>query len=262
MILSSASFVRSVKNGIIKKVERAHSVPMLAIVLVGKNPASLSYVKKKGQVAESLGCRYELHCLPQTASQARILALIAQLNASPEVTGIIVQLPLPEKHDVDTIISAIAPHKDVDNLRGDSPFIAPSVQAIWHILLKAGAPRKDTPILIIGYGTLIGKPLHAFLMKKGFTRLTVADKKTKNLDILTQKADVVISATGKPNLVTRVKRGAIVIDAGSGFYKGKIKGDADTAAVALLAKIVTPVPGGVGPLTVAYLFRNLLLALK
>lgn len=262
MILSSASFVRSVKNEITKKIARAHRVPVLAIILAGNDPASLSYVKKKGQVAESLGCAYVLHRLPRNASHKRLTNLITRLNTDAAITGIIVQLPLPEKFNTNTVLHAIAPHKDVDNLRGDSPFVSPSVQAIWHILSKTNAPKKNAPILIIGCGALIGKPLHAFLLKKRFTHISVADSKTKNLAALIQKADVVIAAAGRPNLVTRIKRGAIVIDAGSGFYKGKIKGDVDTVAVAKLAKIVTPVPGGVGPLTVAYLFKNLVLALE
>ncbi|OGD31506.1 hypothetical protein A3C91_01335 [Candidatus Azambacteria bacterium RIFCSPHIGHO2_02_FULL_52_12] len=234
--------------------------PALAVVLAGDNHASVNYVERKGLAARSVGCGFAVHRLPAGVSQARVALLIEKLNKSKLVDGIIVQLPMPTKFNTQKILSAIAPQKDVDNLRGDSPYLSPSVQAIWHMLSKAGKPQKHTSILIVGHGRLIGKPVYGFLLKKGFTNITVADKTTKNLSTLTAKADVIISAVGKPGLIKKVKKGAIVIDAGSGLKKGKIKGDVDVARVAQLAKIVTPVPGGVGPLTVVYLFKNLLSA--
>ncbi len=260
MILYGKPFAQRVEREVARRAAKMHAKPVLAIVLVGSDPASLSYVKRKGQAAESLGCGFLLRHLTNGVSEARVILLLKKLNKDKKVRGIIVQLPLPKKFNTERVLSAIAPQKDIDNLRGDSPFLSPSVQAIWHLLTKTGVPKKSAPILIIGYGRLIGKPLHAFLVKKGFTNIDVADKKTENLNARILAADVVISATGQPSLVKRVKRGAVVIDAGAGIQNGKIKGDVDIARVAKFAKVVAPVPGGVGPLTVAYLFKNLISA--
>ncbi len=260
MLLYGKPLAEKVEREIARRAAALRYKPELAVVVIGNNPASLNYVKRKGAVARSVGCGFAVHRLPASASRARIIALIEKLNASKSVHGIIIQLPLPAKCDTEKILSVIAPEKDVDNLRGDSPFISPSVQAIWHILKKAGMPEKHTPVLVVGYGRLIGKPLCLFLTEKGFTHITIADKNTKNLSALTQKADVIISGVGKANLITKVKKGATVIDAGASRHGGKIAGDIAADRVAKKAKILTPVPGGVGPLTVAYLFKNLLMA--
>lgn len=258
ILLYGKPFARKVERAIAKRAAKMRHKPMLAVVLVGSNHASMNYVQRKGLAAHSVGCDFKVHRLPANVSEARVIVLIKKLNNSKSVSGIIVQLPLPTALHTQKVLSTIAPEKDVDNLRGDSPFISPSVQAIWHILGKAEKLKKNTRILVVGHGRLIGKPLYAFLLEKGFTNITVADRTTKNLSALCAKADVIISAVGKPGLIRRVKKGAIVIDAGAGFHKGKIKGDVDVARIAKLAKVVTPVPGGVGPLTVAYLFKNLL----
>ena len=170
----------------------------------------------------------------------------------------IVQLPLPAKFNTEKIISAIRKNKDVDNLRGDSLFISPAVQAIWQMLASNGNPSKKARILLVGYGRIIGKPIHAFLLKKKFSNIKIADKKTKNLPPLVKKADIIISGAGKANLIKDVKKDAIMIDAGASLHKGKIVGDVDLKRVVKKAKLVTPVPGGIGPLTVAYLFKNLI----
>ncbi|MBI1755154.1 bifunctional 5,10-methylenetetrahydrofolate dehydrogenase/5,10-methenyltetrahydrofolate cyclohydrolase [Candidatus Azambacteria bacterium] len=260
LLLYGKPLARIVERAIVKYTVRMRQKPTLAVVLAGNNRASLNYVKRKGFAARAVRCNFAVHQLPASASETRVILLIKKLNKNKSVNGIIVQLPLPAKFNTQKILSAIAPEKDVDNLRGDSPFVSPSVQAIWHMLGKAGRIKRNTPILVVGHGRLIGKPLHTFLLRKGFTNVAVADKTTKNISALTARADAVISAVGKPGLIKKVKKGAIVIDAGAGFFKGKIKGDVDVARVSRQAKIVTPVPGGVGPLTVAYLFKNLLRA--
>lgn len=259
-LLYGKPLAEKVERAVARRAAKMRQKPALAVVLVGNDRASLHYVERKRSIAQSLGCRFTIFRIPATASPLRLIVFIKQLNKNKAVHGIIIQLPLPPKYDTEKILASIAPAKDVDNLRGDSPFISPSVQAIWHMLGKTGKCKKNTRILIVGYGRLIGKPLYAFLLKKEFTNVVVADTTTKNLSALCIGADVVISAVGKPGLIRRVKKGAIVIDAGAGFYKGKIKGDVDIVRVAKLAKIVTPVPGGIGPLTVAYLFKNLLSA--
>jgi len=252
---------QKVQSDIRKQTAHARRKPTLAVVLVGNDPASVNYVNRKGAVAELIGCGFRIYRLPASASETRIISLIERLNKNTVVNGTIVQLPLSNKIRTEKVLSAISPKKDVDNLRGDSPFVSPSVQAIWHLLSVAEKQNKKTKMLIVGYGRLIGKPLHAFLLQKGFSNIAVADSTTKNLTSLTAKTEVLISAVGKPNLIKEIKKGAVVIDAGAGFIKGKIKGDVDVARVSKLAKVITPVPGGVGPLTVVYLFKNVVLSM-
>lgn len=255
--LYGKQFAQQVQHQVARRASGMRMKPTLAIILVGSDPASLNYVARKERAAHEAGCGFTLHRLRVGVSQKRIVSLIERLNKNTKVRGIIVQLPLPRKFNTEEVLSAIAPAKDVDNLRGDSSFVSPSVRAIWHILQKAGKPRKSAHILIVGYGRLIGKPLFAYLLEKGFTNIVVADKSTKNLSVLTSQAHIIISAVGKPGLISRVKKGAIIIDAGAGLKNGKIKGDVDVALVSKQAALLTPVPGGVGPLTVAYLFKNL-----
>ena len=164
------------------------------------------------------------------------------------------------KFNTEKIISTIKKDKDVDNLRGDSPFVSPAVQAIWQLLCSSDKPLKKVNILLVGYGRTIGQPMHSYLAKKGFTNITIADKNTKNLSRLTEKANIIISGVGKANLIKKVKKGAVVIDAGASMRKGKIVGDVNMKSAEKSAALITPVPGGVGPLTVAYLFKNLVIA--
>ena len=258
MILYSKPFVEKIEKEILKKTLGMKTPPVLAIVLVGKDPASLNYIKRKKQIAVKLGCEAKLFHFSPDADEKEIINLIKKINADKKISGVIVQLPLPAKFNTDKIISTIKKSKDVDNLRGDSPFISPAVQAIWTLLNTENKPSKKANILIVGYGQTIGQPIHSHLVKKGFDNIIIADRNTKNLSRLTEKADVIISGAGKANLIKDVKKDAIVIDAGASLHKGKIVGDVDLKRVAKKAKILTPVPGGIGPLTVVYLFKNLI----
>src|SRR3989344_5390213 len=260
MILPSAPFVEKNERAIAKKVRGMKTPPTLAVVLVGNDPASLSYVRQKERMAAKLGCGFFLLHIPARAKTNYIIAQIKKLNANTAVHGIIVQLPLPKQADTNRVINAIAAKKDVDNLRGNSPFTAPAVKAIWEMLSHTGVPRISDRIAIIGYGRVIGKPFHAFLRAREFKNIVVADHAIKNIVTLTKDADIVISGVGKANLVTTVKKGARVIDAGTSVYKGKIVGDVDIAKVRAKAAVITPVPGGIGPLTVIHLFINCVIA--
>lgn len=260
MILPSAPFVTKNEKIIVKKIRGMKTAPTLAVVLVGNDPASLTYVRQKERMALKLGCGFFLLHLPEGTHADHIIAQIKKLNANTAVHGIIVQLPLPKRTDTDKIIIAIAAKKDVDNLRGSSPFTAPAVAAIWEMLTSTGAPRTSDRIAIIGYGRVIGKPLHAFLTTRGFTNIVVANSATKDIAALTKEADVIVSGVGKANLITAVKKGASVIDAGASVYKGKIVGDVDVKKVQAKAAVLTPVPGGIGPLTVIHLFTNCVIA--
>lgn len=260
MILSSAAFVAKNEKTIAKKVRAMKTPPTLAVVLVGSNPASLTYVRQKERMALKLGCGFFLLHIPERARAEHIIGHIQKLNKDTSIHGIIVQLPLPNPKDTDTVIAAISPKKDVDNLRGDSPFTSPAVTAIWEMLSASTVPDKNARIAIIGYGRIIGKPLHAFLLQRGFSNIAVANSATKNISALTKDADIIVSGVGKANLVTTVKKGAIVIDAGACLYKGKIVGDVDVRKAQKNAAVITPVPGGVGPLTVIHLFTNCVIA--
>lgn len=259
MILYSKPFVEKIENEILRKTRGMKTPPVLGIVLVGNDPASLSYIKRKELAAKKLGCESKLFDFPPNADETEIISLIEKINADKKISGVIVQLPLPAKFNTEKIISAIKKEKDVDNLRGDSPFISPAAQAIWTLLNAKSKLSKKANILIVGYGRTIGQPIHIYLVKKGFANITIADKNTKNLSLLIEEADIIISGAGKANLIKKVKKGAIVIDAGACLYKGKIVGDVDMERVEKTTSFVTPVPGGVGPLTVVYLFKNLIL---
>src|SRR3989344_156032 len=192
MILYSKPFVEKIEKEILKKTRRMKAPPVLAIVLAGNDPASISYIKRKEQTAKKLGCEAKLFYFAATrehrerssrrmtasAEETEIIAIIKKINADKKISGVIVQLPLPAKFNTDKIISTIKKSKDVDNLRGDSPFISPAVQAIWMLLNAEGKPPKKANVLIIGYGQTIGKPMHTFLLKKKFTNIEIADKKT------------------------------------------------------------------------------------
>ena len=289
-LLYSKPFVEKIEKEILRKTRKMKAPPVLAIVLAGNDPASLSYVKRKEQTAKKLGCEAKLFHMLTDTNEAEIITLIKKINTDKKILGMIVQLPLPDKFNTDKIISMIKKSKDVDNLRGDSPFISPSTQAIWTLINVAGNPRtqraeqsrraqwsnprqgdeasdeasydgkpsKKANVLIVGYGKIIGRPMHAFLLKKKFTNIEIADRKTKNLQLLAKKADIIISGAGQANLIKDIKKGAVVIDAGASLHKGKIAGDVDIKRAAKKAKLITPVPGGVGPLTVTYLFKNLI----
>ena len=257
MILYSKPFVEKIEKEILRKTRRMKTPPVLAIVLAGSDPASLSYVKRKEQTAKKLGCEAKLFHMLADTNEAEIITLIKKINTDKKISGMIVQLPLPDKFNTDKIISMIKKSKDVDNLRGDSPSVSPSTQAIWTLINVVGKPSKKARILLVGYGKIIGRPMRAFLLKKKFTNIEIADRKTKNLSLLVKKADIIISGAGQANLIKDVKKGAVVIDVGASLHKGKISGDVDLKRVAKKAKLITPVPGGVGPLTVACLFKNL-----
>lgn len=260
MILPSAPFVAKNETILAKKVRAMKTPPTLAVVLVGSDPASLTYVRQKERMALKLGCGFFLLHLPDRARTEHIIGQIQKLNKDASIHGIIVQLPLPNRKDTNAVIAAISPKKDVDNLRGNSPFTAPAVTAIWEMLSASTVLNKNDRIAIIGYGRIIGKPLHAFLMQRGFTNITIADSATKNISALTKDADIVVSGVGKAKLITTVKKGASVIDAGACLHNGKIVGDVDVKKVQAKAAILTPVPGGIGPLTVIHLFTNLITA--
>jgi methylenetetrahydrofolate dehydrogenase (NADP+)/methenyltetrahydrofolate cyclohydrolase len=245
--------------------------PGLAVVLVGNNPASESYVGSKMKMTTGSGMRSFDHRLPQSTSEAELLALIARLNTDPTVHGILVQLPLPAQIDPHKIINAIDPAKDVDGfhpvnagrLSAGLPALAPCTPVGCVLLAKSVQPSlAGLEAVVIGRSNIVGKPLAQLLLAENAT-VTVAHSKTRDLPAVSRRADLLFAAVGRPEMVRRdwVKPGAVVIDVGinrvaAAGGKSRIVGDVAFTEVAEIAGAITPVPGGVGPMTIACLLAN------
>lgn len=251
----------------VAELKRSGVQPKLAVILVGDNSASAIYVRNKGRRAEELGISFRLIHLPATVNEAELLQNIEQLNHDSGVDGILVQLPLPAAINEETVINAIAPEKDVDgfspvnfgHLWQNNPAIIPSTAGGIMTLLKAkNIDLTGQNVVIINRSNIVGRPLAALMLQQDAT-VTIAHSKTKNLPELTRTADILVSATGRAAFVTKdmVHPGAIVIDVGMNRDEaGKLVGDVDFAAVSKKAGLITPVPGGVGPMTVITLMQQ------
>jgi methylenetetrahydrofolate dehydrogenase (NADP+)/methenyltetrahydrofolate cyclohydrolase len=256
--------------------------PCLALVRVGEDPASVSYVKKKEQTAAEIGIEGRLILPPVTITQAELLAEVDRLNADENVDGILVQSPLPAGLDEREIFGRIDPTKDVDGLHplnlgkvaqdDDSGFVACTPSGVMELLARSGVDLRGRHVVVLGRSLLVGKPVALLALQKragANATVTVCHSGTANLPVLTRQADVLIAAIGRAEFVTAdmVKPGAVVIDVGvsrvpdatrkSGY---RLSGDVHFASVAPIAAKITPVPGGVGPMTVAMLMRNTVLA--
>ena len=240
--------------------------PGLATVLIGEDPASRVYVRNKIRACENLGLHSEHRQYPAAVAGAELLDAIAALNADETIHGILVQLPLPPQLDAATLLQAISPAKDVDGfhwnnlgaLAAGQPQLVPCTPAgVLHLLDSTKIPVEGQQAVIIGRSLQVGRPAALLLIARGAT-VTVCHSKTRDLPAVTRTADILIAAVGRPRLVTAamVKPGAVVIDVGINRLDGKLVGDVDFAAVAPLASHITPVPGGVGPMTVAMLVAN------
>ena len=252
--------------------------PGLAVVLVGEDPASQAYVRAKDKRAAELGIHSVKHELPATTTQADLLALVAELNADPAIHGILVQSPPPKHIDEASIVRAIDPAKDVDGfhpinvakLALDDPtgFVPCTPLGCQRLLIEAGVQTSGARAVVLGRSMIVGKPMALLLMAKGTggdATVTVAHSRTKDIAAVTREADIVIAAIGRPEFVTAdmVKEGAVVIDVGINRVddliapKGyRLVGDVDFQNVAPKCAAITPVPGGVGPMTIAMLMAN------
>lgn len=238
-------------------------IPGLAIIMVGADPASLVYTRNKERLATKLGVQVAMKNLPATATKAEVVAVIEACNHDDQIDGIILQSPLPAHLDEDYLSQLILPAKDVDGLHatnlgklvqrqpGDYP-IAATPQGIMGLLAAYDLTVTGQRVVIMGRSRLVGLPLAALMQNAGAT-VTVVHRQTKDLTTLTRQADILVVATGQAKLVTEqmVKPGAIVIDVGINRVDGQLVGDVDYEAVAPVASWITPVPGGVGPMTVA-----------
>lgn len=261
----------------VAKLKKKGIVPGLGVVLVGEDPASKSYVTAKERACEEIGIYSDDNRLDANTSQQKLLALIRKMNRDPKINGILVQLPLPDGLNESQVLLAIDPAKDVDGFHpmnvgkmvvGEKAFLPCTPHGVIQLLIRSGVTLKGAEVVIVGRSNIVGKPLANMLIQKndkGNATVTVCHTRTKNLAAHTRRADIVIAAAGKPNTVTAdmVKEGAVVIDVGVNRIEDATKkqgyrlvGDVDFEAVKEKASLITPVPGGVGPMTITMLLYN------
>lgn len=245
----------------------------LAVIQVGADPASSVYVGNKKKACAYVGIESLSYELPEETTQEALLDLIADLNQKDAVNGILVQLPLPRHIDEDAVIRAIDPKKDVDGFHpqsvgalciGQPGFVSCTPAGVIELLKRSGVEIAGKECVVIGRSNIVGKPMAILLLRENGT-VTVAHSRTKNLEEVTKRADILVVAVGKPKMITRkyVKEGAVVIDVGIHRNEsGKLCGDVDYEDVAPVCSAITPVPGGVGPMTIAMLMYNCVRSLE
>jgi len=257
----------------VKELQGQGIYPGLAVVLVGDDPGSHIYVRNKAKSCEAVGIYSEIHRMPQETTQAELLGLIDKLNNEVKIHGILVQSPLPKQIDEDAIIDAIAVHKDVDcfhpvnvgNLMiGKPSFLPCTPSGIIAILKHLQIPLAGKHAVVIGRSNIVGKPIALMLLRENAT-VTICHSKTPNIAEIASTADILVVAVGKAKMIHRhyIKPGAVVVDVGiNRLETGKVVGDVDFDDVAQVAGWITPVPGGVGPMTITMLLQNTLEAAK
>ena len=247
--------------------------PGLAVVIVGDDPASRVYVNSKKKACEEIGYYSEEHALSKDTTESELLSLVEKLNGDGKIHGILVQLPLPDHIDEEKIINAISPKKDVDAFHpvnvgkimiGNFDFLPCTPAGVMELLDEANIDLTGKNCVVIGRSNIVGKPQAMLLLHKNAT-VTICHSKTKNLKEITKNADVLVAAVGRAKMVTAdyVKKGAVVIDVGMNRLENKkLAGDVDFDSVKDVASYITPVPGGVGPMTIAMLMKNTFTAAK
>ncbi len=245
--------------------------PKLAVIMVGSDSASQIYVRNKSKACDYIGIKFEEHLLPEETKQEELLNLIEELNNKKEINGILLQSPIPRNLDINEAFRKISPEKDVDGFHpvnvgklvlGQDTFISCTPFGIMKILEEYNIDIEGKNAVVIGRSNIVGKPMSQCLLNKNAT-VTICHSKTKNLAEITKNADILVAAIGKPCFVTEdmVKPGTIVIDVGiNRMEDGKLKGDVDFETVNQKASYITPVPGGVGPMTIAMLMTNVVKA--
>ena len=273
-IIDGKNIALKVREGLMPRVEALKEegkIPGLTVVLVGENPASQIYVRNKERAAVKLGYKSEVIRMEETATQQELMDVVLRLNNDDSVDGILVQLPLPKHMDEQAILAAIDPNKDVDGfhamnagrlMNGEKGFVACTPKGVMRLLEETGVELSGKNAVVVGRSNIVGKPLALLLLEKNGT-VTVCHSRTKNLKEECLGADILVAAIGKPRFITAdmVKPGAVVIDVGINRTEdGKLCGDVDYEAVEPISSYITPVPGGVGPMTITMLMKNTLLA--
>jgi len=276
IILDGKETAKKVRENLKSKVEELKKNginPKLAVIMVGEDGASKIYVRNKSKACEELGIEYEEFLLGDNTTQEQLLKLINELNERKDVHGILLQSPIPKHLDINEAFRTISPEKDVDGFNpvnvgklvlGQDTFISCTPFGVIKLLEEYNIPIEGKNAVVIGRSNIVGKPMLQCLLNKHAT-VTICHSKTKNLKEVTKKADILVAAIGKANFVTKdmVKKGAVVIDVGiNRNEQGKVCGDVDFEEVQDLASYITPVPGGVGPMTIAMLMTNIVKAAK
>ena len=283
-IISGAEIAEQIRQELRKDIASLKEkgvTPGLAVVLVGEDPASQSYVRMKGKACEELGLFSQTIVKPADTSEEELLALIDSLNADPRIHGILVQLPLPKHIDENKVILRIDPNKDVDGfhpinvgkmLIGEPGFLPCTPHGIQEMLIRSGVDPEGKHVVVVGRSNIVGKPVAAILVQKrkgANATVTIAHSRTRDLASITRSADILVAAMGSPQFIKAdmVREGAVVIDVGSNRIDDpsakrgyRWAGDADFEAVKEKAPAITPVPGGVGPMTIVMLMKNTVLS--
>lgn len=267
-----ASSVKQTVKQEVAELHKRHIKPCLAVILVGENPASLVYVNNKQKTCNELGIESKSIIIPEDFGQENLLEVIRDLNEDPTVNGILCQLPLPAGYDEQAIIEAINPVKDVDAFHpinvgrivtGDYTFLPCTPAGVMEMLQYYDIDISGKECVVVGRSNIVGKPMSMLLLHKNGT-VTTAHSRTKDLAEVCRRADILVVAVGKPKFITAdmVKDGAVVIDVGINRVEGKLCGDVDFENVSRKTSWITPVPGGVGPMTIAMLMKNTVTATK
>lgn len=276
MIIDGKSISEKIKAEVKTEVENLKKEginPSLSVILVGNDPSSAIYVKNKGLACEKVGILSNTYRLPENAETKDVIELVEALNYDKKTNGILVQVPMPPQIDEEAVLKSVSAEKDVDGfhiinagllyLNRDGGFIPCTANGIIALIKSTGETIDGKTAVVVGRSMIVGKPVAQLLMKENAT-VTVCHTHTKNLKAITSAADILVVAAGKKHLITKdmVKRGAIVIDVGITRENGKLFGDVDFDEVKNVAAYVTPVPGGVGPMTIAMLLKNTVIAAK
>jgi methylenetetrahydrofolate dehydrogenase (NADP+)/methenyltetrahydrofolate cyclohydrolase len=269
-IISGKAVASRVKDELrieVEKLKEEGIVPGLVVVLVGEDPASLIYVRNKERACNQLGINSWVERLPATIEKDELLQLIKKLNADPKVNGMLVQLPLPEHLSEEEVTNLISPEKDVDGfhpvnlgrlMRGQDGALPCTPAGVMELIKESGVEIAGKECVVVGRSNIVGKPMFHLLLKEHGT-VTVCHSRTRNLGEICRRADILVVAVGKPGLIDgeMIKPGAVVIDVGMNrLESGKVVGDVDYDSALKVAGAITPVPGGVGPMTIAMLMKN------
>lgn len=276
IILDGKETARKIRERLTNEVAELRKngvTPKLAVIMVGDDKASTIYVRNKSKACDEIGIEFTEHLLPENTTQTELLKLIDELNSNKEINGILLQSPIPKHLDINEAFRKISPDKDVDGFNpvnvgklvlGQNTFVSCTPFGIIKLLEEYNISLEGKNAVIIGRSNIVGKPMSQCLLNKNAT-VTICHSKTNNLKEFTKKADILVSAIGKPKFVTKdmVKEGAIVIDVGiNRNLEGKVCGDVDFENIKNMTSYITPVPGGVGPMTIAMLMNNVVKATK
>ena len=265
-ILDGKALSAKIKENLAEEIKEKGIKPGLAVIIVGNDPASRVYVNNKKKACEVCGIYSEEHALPESTTEEELLSLIASLNKRSDIHGILVQLPLPKGIDSEKVLLKIDHRKDVDAFHpvnvgkimiGDYDFLPCTPAGVMELIHLTGIEVSGKECVVVGRSNIVGKPQAMLLLHENGT-VTICHSRTKNLAEVCRRADILVAAVGKPRFITAdmVKNGAVVIDVGMNRVDGKLCGDVDFDEVSKKASAITPVPGGVGPMTIAMLMKN------